>query len=83
VAYPGRTPHIHVMVSVKGEHALTTQCYIKGHPQNARDGLLRRAGDKKQQDLLMADFKPLKGSAAGELEAQFNIVIGVTPKDAK
>jgi protocatechuate 3,4-dioxygenase beta subunit len=83
VAYPGRTPHIHVMVNANGKRALTTQCYIKGHPRNARDGLLRRAGDKKQQELLMADFKPLKGSAAGELEAEWDVVIGVTPVDAK
>src|SRR5215211_3544650 len=34
VPYPGRTPHIHVAVTVKGQEKFTTQCYIKGEPQN-------------------------------------------------
>jgi len=38
VAYPGRTPHIHVKVHHAGG-TLTTQLYIAGHPRNARDGL--------------------------------------------
>jgi len=39
--YPGRTPHIHVKIDY-GRHQLTTQLYIAGYPQNARDGLYRR-----------------------------------------
>src|SRR4051794_37752626 len=34
VPYPGRTPHIHVKVRKDGKELLTTQFYIKGHPQN-------------------------------------------------
>ncbi|MEM7377889.1 MAG: protocatechuate 3,4-dioxygenase [Pseudomonadota bacterium] len=42
VAYPGRTPHIHVKV-LDGQRALlTTQFYLADHPDNARDGLYRR-----------------------------------------
>lgn len=41
VAYPGRTPHIHVKV-IDGSRELTTQFYIKGHPLNRGDWLFRR-----------------------------------------
>src|SRR5689334_13481161 len=50
VAYPGRTPHIHYAIKVKGQPKFTTQCYIKGHPQNERDGVLRGIRDAKAKD---------------------------------
>lgn len=40
--YPGRTPHIHVKVFRGKRELLTTQFYLKGHPDNARDSLYRR-----------------------------------------
>ena len=79
VAYPGRTPHIHFKVKVKGEEELTTQLYIKGHPQNARDGVLRRVRDAQQRESVQVDFAPVEGSRAGELAARFEIVMGFTP----
>ncbi|REK18815.1 MAG: intradiol ring-cleavage dioxygenase [Planctomycetota bacterium] len=82
VPYPGRTPHIHVKVKFKGDDLFTTQCYIKGHPQNERDFVLRAVGDAKQRELLMADFVPVKDSRAGELQAKFDIVLGQTPEQA-
>ncbi|MEM9604140.1 MAG: protocatechuate 3,4-dioxygenase [Pseudomonadota bacterium] len=39
VAYPGRTPHIHVKVLAGQRELLTTQFYLADHPDNARDGL--------------------------------------------
>src|SRR5436305_277554 len=36
VPYPGRAPHIHYKVRRGGKELLTTQCYVKGHPGNAR-----------------------------------------------
>lgn len=80
VAYPGRTPHIHFKVKVKGEQELTTQLYIKGHPQNARDGVLRGVRDAKQRESVQVDFSPVEESRAGELAARFEIVMGFTPK---
>lgn len=79
VSYPGRTPHIHVKVSHKGKHLLTTQLYIDGEAQNERDGLLRRAGEHR--GALIVKFVPLVGSKVGELTAEFNIIVGVTPED--
>jgi protocatechuate 3,4-dioxygenase beta subunit len=55
---------------------------VKGHPQNDRDGILRRIGDVAQRESLLADFQPLEGSRIGELTARFDVVLGVTPEDA-
>jgi protocatechuate 3,4-dioxygenase beta subunit len=81
VAYPGRTPHIHVAVKMKGQPKWTTQCYIKGEPKNETDGLLNRVKDKKQRDSLIVDFAPIKESKANELAARFDLVMGFTPQD--
>ena len=82
VPYPGRTPHIHFAVKHKAIDKFTTQCYIKGHPQNERDFVLRGVRDPKARELLMADFTPIPESAAGELTAGFDIVLGYTPKQS-
>jgi protocatechuate 3,4-dioxygenase beta subunit len=82
VPYPGRTPHIHFKVKRKGQSEFVTQCYIKGHPQNERDGVLRGMRDAKAREALLVDFAPIKESKIGELGAKFDIVFGVTPADA-
>ncbi|WP_435010858.1 intradiol ring-cleavage dioxygenase [Tundrisphaera lichenicola] len=80
VPYPGRTPHIHFMIKPKGQEKLTTQCYIKDHPGNDRDGVLRGIRDPKAKEAVMVTFDPLAGSKAGELAAKFDIVMGFTPE---
>jgi protocatechuate 3,4-dioxygenase, beta subunit len=79
VAYPGRTPHIHVGVTLKGHDRWTTQCYIKGEPRNDDDGVLGYIRDRKQRESVIVDFLPVKGSPE-ELAARFDIVMGSTPK---
>lgn len=80
VPYPGRTPHIHFKVKLKGKDTLTTQLYIKGHAGNERDGIWRNMRDEKLRDLVTVDFAPIKESKIGELAAKFDIVLGVTPE---
>src|SRR5687767_3873294 len=80
VPYPGRTPHIHYAVKMKGQKKFTTQCYIKGEPQNERDGVLRGVKDAKARESLIVPFEPIKESKIGELAATFNIVLGFTPQ---
>lgn len=80
VPYPGRTPHIHYKVKRSGKELLTTQCYVKGHPGNERDGIWRNLKDEKQRAAVTVDFAPIKGARAGELAAKFDLVLGVTPK---
>jgi protocatechuate 3,4-dioxygenase, beta subunit len=79
VPYPGRTPHIHVAVKMKGREKWTTQCYIKGHPGNEKDGIWKSVKDEKQRDAITIDFTPIKTSKIGELSARFDIVMGFTP----
>jgi protocatechuate 3,4-dioxygenase beta subunit len=79
VVYPGRlAPHVHFAVKVKGKERFTTQCYIKGHPGNAVDFVIKAIQDPKARELVMADFIPIKSSRIGELAAKFDIVMGFT-----
>jgi len=80
VPYPGRTPHIHVAIKMKGRDKWTTQCYIKGHPGNEKDGLWRGITDPKQRAAVTVDFTTIKGSRIGELAAHFDLVMGFTPE---
>jgi protocatechuate 3,4-dioxygenase beta subunit len=81
VPYPGRTPHIHFKIKRPGASEFTTQCYVKGHPQNERDGIFRRIPNQAR-DSVLVDFKPMQGSKLGELEARFDIILGVTPQES-
>jgi protocatechuate 3,4-dioxygenase beta subunit len=80
VPYPGRTPHIHFAIKMKGKKELITQCYIKGHPGNEKDGIWKGIKDVRQRESVTVDFAPLKSSRAGELAATFDVVMGLTPE---
>src|SRR3954462_15639036 len=60
VPYPGRTPHIHFAIKMKGQEKWTTQCYIKGHPGNAKDGIYKSIKDPKALEAVTVDFAPIK-----------------------
>lgn len=77
VPYPGRTPHIHMAVSLPGHPRFTTQCYIRGEAQNQRDGLFNRIPANLRETVL-ADFVPRPESPL-EQNAHFDIVLGLTP----
>jgi protocatechuate 3,4-dioxygenase beta subunit len=79
VPYSRRTAHIHVKVKHGDRELLTTQCYVRGEPGNAADGVLRGIRDPRARELVIVDFSPIPGSSAGELAARFDIVLGVTP----
>jgi len=82
VPYPGRpAPHIHVKVKKGGLELITTQINIAGHPGNAIDGVVNGGITTFEKELLMADFKPLANSKVGELTADFDIILGVTPDE--
>lgn len=80
VPYPGRTPHIHFKIRRGDKELLTTQCYIKGHSGNARDGIYNSIRDEKARESITVDFAPLPGSKLGELAAKFDVVLGMTPE---
>ncbi len=81
VPYPGRTPHIHFALSKGGDRMLTTQLYVKGHPGNEQDGIFRSMGTPERMEAVSAEFTPLEGSEIGELTANFEIVMGLTPEE--
>lgn len=80
VPYPGRTPHIHFAIKMKGREKFTTQCYVKGHPGNPKDGIWGRIPEGQKRDSVTVDFAKVQGSNIGELAANFDVVLGVTPK---
>ena len=80
VPYPGRTPHIHVAISTHGRRVLTTQLYVKGHEGNKKDGILQRI-EPEARATVLCDFKPIKNSKLGELEVNFDVVVGITAQE--
>jgi protocatechuate 3,4-dioxygenase beta subunit len=81
VSYPGRAPHIHYKIKSKGKDLLVTQCYIQGDARNADDMVIKGMKDEKARAAVQVPFVPIKNSKAGELSAQFDIVLGFTPAD--
>ncbi len=82
VPYPGRAPHIHLAVKLKGKKELVSQCYIQGHPGNEKDFIWKGIKDPKQRENVTVNFAPLKGSKGGELTARWDVVMGLTPAEA-
>ncbi len=74
VAYTGRTPHIHFLVAGQGIEALTTQMYVAGDPQNERDFLYRRLGERAQEAVTVT-LNPAPEIEPGALVGQFDIVL--------
>lgn len=68
--YPGRTPHIHVKVLDGDRELLTTQFYIRDHPQNRRDSLYRRLSEQRAEMVSM----DLRQGPEG-LETTVNVVV--------
>ncbi len=80
VTYPGRTPHIHFKVKQGKKELLVTQMYVAGHAGNEKDGIWRSVTDKKARESITVEFAKMKESKLGELTANFDIVLGVTPE---
>jgi protocatechuate 3,4-dioxygenase beta subunit len=76
-----RAPHIHVAVSQAGRRLMATQALVKGHEANTRDGIVGRIRDPAALETLMVEYRPLPGSALGELTANFDIVLGRTAQE--
>lgn len=76
VAYPGRTPHIHLKVATGSGTMLTSQFYIAGEPQNERDGLYRAAArDPAQRARIDMKLEPANGLEPGALATSMDIVV--------
>jgi protocatechuate 3,4-dioxygenase beta subunit len=80
IAYELRpAPHIHFAVKVKGREKWTTQLFVQGEAGHAQDRVYRGIQDPKARSSVTVVFAPLKSSRIGELAANFDIVLGLTP----
>jgi protocatechuate 3,4-dioxygenase beta subunit len=82
VPYPGRTPHIHFAIKMRGRDKFTTQCYVRGEPRNSTDGVLNDIQNATEKASVIIPFTPIKDSRIGEVAAKFDIVMGFTPAAA-
>ena len=76
-----RAPHIHVAVSKSGRRLMATQALVAGHDANAGDLIVERIRDPAELETLMVEYRPLPGSALGELSANFDSVLGHTAEE--
>ena len=75
MAYPGRTPHIHFKVHAPGAGRLTTQMYVAGEVQIARDGVLRAIRDAKARESVIVPLLAAGEIEPGALKGSFDIVL--------
>ena len=75
VPYTGRPPHIHVKVWVGKQEILTTQLYLRGNPDNERDGLLSRLLFPNKDALMIEPRSAGVGSGRNGHAATFDLVI--------
>jgi protocatechuate 3,4-dioxygenase beta subunit len=76
VPYPGRTPHIHVIVAGQGLPKLTTQLYNEGEKQNERDFLFRSIAPAARESVTMK-FRSAPQLEPGALIAEPRLVLEV------
>jgi protocatechuate 3,4-dioxygenase beta subunit len=77
VAYPGRTPHIHLKVASREGGRLTGQLYIAGDPQNERDFVYREAmRDPRGRERIEMQLQPAPGLEPDALATSMDIVVG-------
>ncbi|MDR3403415.1 MAG: hypothetical protein P4L99_13030 [Chthoniobacter sp.] len=88
--YRGRTRHYHFGITIPGQKTrFTTQLYWNEVPRatdgsvwsttNENDGVLRGVHDPAERAAVIRDFTAVPGSAAGEQETTWDIVMGLTP----
>ncbi len=75
VAYPGRAPHIHFTIRGPGFEPLITQMYVRGAPENTRDGIFNRVRDPALRESLLVSFEP-HPDLPGQRIARFDVVLG-------
>ena len=75
VPYPGRPPHIHVLVAAPGRPELITQLYLDGEPANARDPLFSRLNAAGREALTLRPV-PAERLEAGAWLAERDLTLG-------
>jgi protocatechuate 3,4-dioxygenase beta subunit len=80
--YTGRTRHLHWGITIPGQVSrFTTQTYWTGEPQNSSDSVLNGISNGEQRASVILTFTPVPGTATGEEQTAWDIVMGLTPMD--
>ncbi|EHR73624.1 protocatechuate 3,4-dioxygenase beta subunit [Burkholderiales bacterium JOSHI_001] len=74
VAYPGRTPHIHVLLRHASFGSVVSQLFVAGDPGNARDFLWRGLREDERSALAL-DLKPAAPDSGLAYSAQHLLVV--------
>lgn len=61
---------------------LTTQIYTQGDPKNKKDCILNSITETELRNSLITEYRPIAGSKAVALAADFDVVIGRTPEES-
>lgn len=78
--YPGRARHFHVGITIPGQLTrFTTQTYWAGEPGNASDSVLNGISNVEQRNSVILTYTPVPGTTTGEVQATWDIVMGLTP----
>jgi protocatechuate 3,4-dioxygenase beta subunit len=75
VPYGSRPPHIHVTIRRIGAEALTTQLYLKDHPDNGRDGLFALMMYPGQEKLMIDPQDAALDNGMWGKSARFDFVV--------
>lgn len=76
VAYPGRTPHIHIKVTSREYGVLTTQIFIAGEAGNARDGVLASLKTDEERRRVTMNLTSGAADSTAKWVGEFEIVLG-------
>jgi protocatechuate 3,4-dioxygenase, beta subunit len=76
VAYPGRTPHIHVAVTAASGRRLVTQMYVADEALNDRDPVLSQIRDPAARAAVIVPLATTAQFEPGALAGTFDIVMG-------
>ena len=75
VAYPGRTPHIHFIITAPRGRRLVTQMYVAGEPLNERDPVLAQIRDPAARAAVIVSLGPAPELESAALAGRFDIVM--------
>ena len=70
-----RPPHIHVKIFRNNREALTTQLYLKDHPENNRDGIMSLMLYPGQQKLLIDPENAILENGVNGRKAWFDFIV--------
>ena len=80
--YPGRARHFHWGITIPGQLTrFTTQTYWSGEAGNNTDGILNGIPNAAQRASVILSYTSVPGSATGEVQTTWDIVMGLTPVD--